>query len=145
MSDQPRPRRPQMPTSGVPDMPVDLMFPGNGRPDAVDRRAFLKTGAALGLASMTPGIAPAADAPNRPSYNGPNVIIVRFGGGVRRQETIASDETYAPFLKKVFAPRGVLFPRMEIADAPEVETSHGEGTLYILTGRYDRYKDVNGA
>ena len=25
-----------------------------------------------------------------------------------------------------------------------VETSHGQGTLYIITGKYDRYKDVGG-
>jgi hypothetical protein len=72
----------------------------------------------------------------------PNVIIVRFGGGVRRRETIASDETYAPFLKKVLAPQGVLFPKLEIATGPGIVPSHGQGTLYILTGRYDRYEDV---
>ncbi|MEW4567259.1 hypothetical protein AB1L88_05270 [Tautonia sp. JC769] len=33
---------------------------------------------------------------------------------------------------------------MEIADAPGVETNHGHGTLYLLTGRYDRYEDVSG-
>lgn len=85
-------------------------------------------------------------------YDGPNVVIVRFGGGVRRQETIASDETYSPFLKKVLAPQGVLFPRMEIAKwvdlgadrgRAELNTSHGEGTLNILTGRYGVYEDVD--
>jgi hypothetical protein len=31
---------------------------------------------------------------------------------------------------------------MEIADTPGVETGHGHGTLYILTGKYDKYEDV---
>lgn len=78
----------------------------------------------------------------QPAYRGPNVIVVRFGGGVRRQETIASDDTFSPFLKHVLAPRGVLYPRMEIASNPGIQTSHGQGTLYILTGKYDEYKDI---
>ena len=32
---------------------------------------------------------------------------------------------------------------MEIASLPGVETSHGQGTLNILTGKYDGYEDVN--
>jgi hypothetical protein len=104
----------------------------------MNRRTFL-TGMAAGAALAER--CPAETTPNR-TYKGPNVIIVRFGGGVRRRETIASDETYAPFLKKVLAPQGVLFPKMEIASNPGIETSHGQGTLYILTGKYDRYEDV---
>ena len=113
---------------------------GNG----MDRRGFLAAGAALGAAAVGPRRL-RADEPARKPYRGPNVILVRFGGGVRRQETIAGDETYSPFLKHVFAPNGVLYPKAEIADAPGVETSHGQGTLYLLTGRYDRYEDVTGA
>lgn len=94
----------------------------------------------------------------RPSYKGPNVVIVRFGGGVRRLETIHEDKTYSPFLLKELTKRGTFFPRMEIADTEdalaskdakakrkkehELNTSHGEGTLYILTGTYRRYVDV---
>lgn len=125
-------------------MPIAPHPSPDDRPEALNRRAFLKAGAALGLGSMASGHSTAQGDSNRPPYRGPNVILVRFGGGVRRQETIASDDTHAPFLKKVFAPRGVLFPQMEIADAPEVETSHGQGTLYLLTGRYDKYEDVSG-
>ena len=110
----------------------------------MDRRGFLAAGAALGAAAVAPGVLRAEEPVRRP-YRGPNVILVRFGGGVRRRETIAGDETYSPFLKHVFAPRGVLYPNAEIADAPGVETSHGQGTLYLLTGRYDRYEDVTGA
>lgn len=105
----------------------------------MQRRDFLKGMAAAGAASGRPA---AGAIEQRPAYDGPNVIIVRFGGGVRRQETIASDETFSPFLKKVFAPQGVLYPRMEIASNPGVETSHGQGTLYILTGKYDKYEDI---
>jgi hypothetical protein len=111
----------------------------------MNRRAFLAgAGAAAGLAAT--GAGPAAGpepTPPRRTYDGPNVVVVRFGGGVRRQETIASHETYSPFLLKELAPRGVLFPRMEIASQPGLNTSHGEGTLNILTGKYDRYHDVD--
>ena len=69
-----------------------------------------------------------ASEPRRPPYDGPNVILVRFGGGVRRQETIADGAPYAPFLKHELAPRGVLFPRMEIAADPGLNTGHGEDT-----------------
>jgi hypothetical protein len=110
----------------------------------LNRRTFLKGSAALGLSSAASGAFQSDNAGHRPSYQGPNVILVRFGGGVRPRETIASEETHSPFLKKVLAPQGVLFPRMEIADAPGVETNHGHGTLYLLTGRYDRYEDVSG-
>ncbi len=82
-------------------------------------------------------------APRRP-YSGPNVILIRFGGGVRRRETIEAGHTYAPFLLHNLVKRGTLFNNMEIASLEGVETSHGQGTLYILTGKYDRYKDVGG-
>ncbi len=93
--------------------------------------------AALGLA---PGF---AEAQRRRSYGGPNVIIVRFGGGVRRAETIAERGTYAPYLRHVLAMRGVLIPNMTIAQLNGVDTSHAEGTLNILAGRYRAYRDVS--
>lgn len=80
----------------------------------------------------------------RPQYNGPNVIIVRFGGGVRRRETIEPEHTYAPYLVHDLAPRRTLFRNMEIDYLEGVETSHGQGTLYIISGKYDRFKDVGG-
>ncbi len=106
----------------------------------MNRRTFLASSAAA--VASSPLTSRGAD-PARPAYGGPNVVIVRFGGGVRRQETVAEDAQYAPFLKHELARRGVLFPRMEIASRPGVQTSHGEGTLNILTGRYDVYKDVD--
>jgi hypothetical protein len=82
----------------------------------------------------------------RPPYRGPNVILVRFGGGVRRLETIASPErTYCPFIyHELYRRGGVLFNNVEIASAPGVVTSHGQGTLYLLTGKYDEYRDITG-
>jgi hypothetical protein len=71
------------------------------------------------------------------AYQGPNVIIVRFGGGVRRRETINAETTYSPFLIKQLASQGTLYRNMLIDDSQHVETSHGQGTLYLLTGRYD--------
>jgi hypothetical protein len=76
-------------------------------------------------------------------YRGPNVILIRYGGGVRRREIIEPGRSLSPFFDTVLRPRGVLFPRMEIEAAEGVVTSHAQGTLYLLTGRYDRYEDVS--
>src|SRR2546425_256347 len=125
----------------------------------VRRRAFLKglvAGTPIGLlgASLS-GLSadkrllgeplPIVGAPPKPPYRGPNVIIVRFGGGARRRETIDPQFTYAPFLCHDLAKRGTLFPKMEIdsfTPTVGVDTSHGQGTLYIITGKYEKYKDI---
>lgn len=108
----------------------------------MNRRTFLASSALAAASTPLASLASASE-PKRPPYTGPNVVIVRFGGGVRRLETIDPDAHYAPFLKHQLAPRGVLFPRMEITSRPGIQTSHGEGTLNILTGRYDTYMDVD--
>jgi hypothetical protein len=76
-----------------------------------------------------------------PSYRGPNVILVRFGGGVRRAETIDAAATWAPYLRHVLAPRGTFIPDLRIERLEGVNTSHAEGTLNLLTGRYLAYRD----
>ena len=76
------------------------------------------------------------------SYRGPNVIIIRFGGGVRRRETIDRTHTFAPFLRHELTKKGVLIPDMRIASLQGVETSHAEGTLNILAGRYLAYRNL---
>ncbi|HEV3256751.1 MAG TPA: twin-arginine translocation signal domain-containing protein [Gemmataceae bacterium] len=126
----------------------------------MNRRSFLQQTAAGALAA---GIAagcgarkeypPLADPPvvdddyqgPRQAYKGPNVVLVRFGGGVRRLETIAFPEkTYCPFIyHELYGKNGVLFPDVEIAPNPGIVTSHGQGTLYLMTGRYDRYEDIS--
>jgi hypothetical protein len=118
---------------------------------ALPRRSFLKgvlagTGAVVSgpdflLAQSLPDV---ADRAKRP-YRGPNVIIVRFGGGARRRETIDPEHTYAPFLCHELTKRGTLFKNMEIDSFTPmvgVDTSHGQGTLYIITGKYEKYKDI---
>jgi hypothetical protein len=115
------------------------------------RRDFLKTmltGATV-LASPSPlllgNTVPDAGGTAGRSYRGPNVIIVRFGGGARRRETIDPQTTYAPFLCHDFVKRGTLFSRMEIDSFTPmvgVDTSHGQGTLYIITGKYEKYVDI---
>jgi len=40
--------------------------------------------------------------------------------------------------------RGTLFKNMEISQIKGLNTSHGEGTLNIVTGHYDQYKDIEG-
>ena len=103
----------------------------------MDRRTFnIGLLGSLG-AGMLPGFARAA-----PGYTGPNVILVRFGGGVRRAETIAEATTWAPYLRQVLAPRGTFIPDLRIDQLEGVSTSHAEGTLNLLTGRYLAYRDA---
>ncbi|MEE9254148.1 MAG: hypothetical protein V3U43_04395, partial [Pseudomonadales bacterium] len=92
----------------------------------------------VGAMALAPSFARGSSA-----YGGPNVILVRFGGGVRRRETIESDHSYSPYLSRVLRAQGVLFPRMEISNIPGIVTSHGQGTLYLITGRYDKYEDID--
>lgn len=79
----------------------------------------------------------------RSEYRGPNVVIIRFGGGVRRRETIDPQHTYAPYFLHELSKRGTLYTNMEMAHIEGVQTSHGEGTLYILTGKYNAFTNVS--
>jgi hypothetical protein len=130
----------------------------------LDRRRFLQKTAALGAAAA--GLSVSADTPDQDRDdsqdtrddlvsqrrlgaipypdNKPRVIVIRFGGGVRRLETILDPErTYCPFIyHELFRRNGVLFPNVEIDSSPGIETSHGQGTLYIMTGRYAHYADI---
>ncbi len=130
----------------------------------VDRRRFLhRSAATLGVfaAGASMGFDPldevAGDLPPpparapqdeqlgaRPEYRGPNVILVRFGGGVRRLETVLDpDKTYCPFIyHELGKNQGIIFNNVEIASSPGIDTSHGQGTLYILTGQYRHYEDI---
>lgn len=114
----------------------------------INRRDFVK-GAVAGTAGLylSPYL-PAAE--KQPGYEGPNVIIIRFGGGVRRRETIDPQHTYAPFFLHELCARGTLYKDMSITESVrldgekvEIETGHQHGTLNVLTGRYDRYEDVD--
>ena len=104
----------------------------------LSRREFV-TGSALAAAGL--GCLPILGAEPR-DYRGPNVVLIRFGGGARRHETLDPKHTHTPFLLRDLVPRGVLYPRMEIDQFRDLQTSHGEGTLHLLTGVFDRYRDV---
>ncbi|MEO0392898.1 MAG: hypothetical protein AAF213_06605 [Pseudomonadota bacterium] len=110
---------------------------------ALCRRSFLRMGAAAAGCACAGWGLPALGQPKLP-YNGPNVIIIRFGGGVRRRETIDPDHTFAPYTRHILAPQGTLFTNMQMAEEHGAVPSHGEGTLYILTGHYEEYKDIEG-
>ena len=100
----------------------------------VSRRNFMsQVAGGVGALTLAPG---ALGQLARPEYRGPNVIIIRFGGGVRRLETIDPGHTHSPFLLHEITRRGIIFPKMEIASIEGVETSHGQGTLNILTGTH---------
>ncbi len=106
-----------------------------------DRRDFLKT-TLLGAGALAASALPSFSLEKSPAYRGPNVILIRFGGGARRRESIDPEHTFAPFVCKEFAQRGTLFSKMEIAQIKDLNTSHGEGTLNLVTGKYDKYKDI---
>ncbi|MDX1950807.1 MAG: hypothetical protein SFY81_01415 [Verrucomicrobiota bacterium] len=116
----------------------------NNRSVVIPRRQFIG-GVMAGAAGLaTGGLSTLAleTAPARPDYTGPNVIVIRFGGGVRRRETINPEHTYSPFLCHELTRRGTLFKNMELSSLHDIETSHGQGTLYILTGKYEKFKDI---
>jgi hypothetical protein len=102
------------------------------------RRRTFTLGLAASLAAPLPSFSKAA-------YQGPNVILVRFGGGVRRAETIDEAATWAPYLRHTLAPRGTFIPDLRIDKLEGVNTSHAEGTLNLLTGRYLAYRDASEA
>lgn len=126
---------------------------------SLDRRRFL-TGSLVGLGALASGCQPEEPRQARPApaiepepreplilrrpYTGPNVVVIRFGGGVRRRETVESPErTFCPFIyHELGRKQGVIYPKVDMASAPAVVTSHGQGTLYLLTGRYDHYEDI---
>ncbi len=110
----------------------------------IDRRTFL-AGAAAGVGTMLPAGRLLAKLLAAPApFRGMRTILIRFGGGVRRQETIDPEHTYSPFFFHELIKRGVFFKNMEIAQIKDVQTGHGEGTLNLLTGTFDTYKDVGG-
>ncbi len=115
---------------------------------SLTRRSFVKAAAACGLAPLGfPDVGLAGRAP------GSKLILVRFGGGVRRGETIAPGRSHAPYFLHEFAARGTLFRGVEISSSARrrgvdgrlkaIDTSHGQGTLHLLLGRYDAYRDVD--
>ncbi|MDJ0849054.1 MAG: hypothetical protein QNK04_11805 [Myxococcota bacterium] len=108
----------------------------------IDRRTLLKAAlAGAGSLALQALPLPAAGHDRR---GGAKVVLVRFGGGVRRRETIDPAHSYAPYLLHELAPRGTLFTNVEVSSEPGIDTSHGQGTLNLLTGRYAHYEDVSG-
>src|SRR5262245_44724341 len=97
----------------------------------IDRRRFLQTTAGLGAAAAGLSISAEDRAPADPQQPAPDpatmlprvtgplplypdhrprVILIRFGGGVRRQETISDpDRTWCPFVyHELYRNKGIL-------------------------------------
>ena len=118
----------------------------------LERRRFLQSTTATAFAAASGLTLPlgwgalkaqGATADAKPDYNGPNVVVIRFGGGCRRREAIEKDSTtFAPYFYHELMPRGTLFDNV-IIDTAAPDTGHGQGTLNILVGRYDKYEDVS--
>ena len=96
------------------------------------RRQVLTALAALGVSP-----------PSFAASRAPKVVVVRFGGGVRRRETLQPDTTFSPYLLKHLVPRGMLFRDTVIEQLDGVDTSHAQGTVHLITGRYGAYEDVS--
>ena len=117
----------------------------------LDRRVFLgrsfagcAVASGFGLSNLDRSLCQATNASEKQEYRGPNVVLIRFGGGARRRESIErNSKCYSPYLLHELVPRGVLFNNMLI-DTAAANTGHGQGTLNILTGKYDNYEDVEG-
>src|SRR5438067_2446533 len=101
-----------------------------------DRRRFLGR-TAVGVGALAAGLSAERRSEKSPededdfpepnqSYVGPNVILVRFGGGVRRAETVREPEkTWCPFIyHELGRKHGILFNNIDIASDPGVVTSH---------------------
>ena len=101
----------------------------------LNRRDALKASLAVGVATAITGRSWADNSTSaalaKPAYVGPNIVIIRFGGGTRRRETIDPDHTYSPFFCHEFSKRGTMFPLMEIAEEDGIETGHGQA-LYPI-------------
>lgn len=110
----------------------------------INRRAFL-AGSMAGAGVLASPMSLLSKTDKKRDYTGPNAIIIRYGGGVRRRETIDPINTYSPYMVKELVPRGVLFKNLSMRPKSEggSEANHGQGTLNILTGHYDEYKDIN--
>ncbi|MCB1681870.1 MAG: hypothetical protein H6858_06205 [Rhodospirillales bacterium] len=106
------------------------------------RRLFMQMTASatvfLGGQMFLPRSAFAADISGK-KYKGPNVILIRFGGGVRRRETINPVNSFSPFMLNRLIPNGTLYSNMSIAELPHNDTDHAQGTVNIMTGRYFGY------
>lgn len=121
------------------------------QPGELSRRDFLGRASALGVclaAGASTGLK-SQEIPDEPSlvrepYDGPNIVLIRFGGGVRRRETIDPVHTCAPWMMNELVPRGTLFSGMYFDEGGSHEVGHGQGTLNLLTGRYAKYEDVSG-
>lgn len=116
-------------------------------PTSLPRRDFLRHLAlGAGAVAAAPSLFAAGGSVSTPilapDYSGPNLVVIRWGGGARRRESIETGTTYAPFLTHELLRRGTLYSKMEIAQFEGLNTSHGEGTLNILTGHYDKYQDI---
>jgi hypothetical protein len=144
----------------------------------LNRRRFLARTAGT-VAALSTGVLAGCEARKRPAeqflnlggeaeselprvaYRGPNVILIRFGGGVRRLETILHPhKTFCPFIyHELYKKHGTLCSNVEIdhfmtpglpctaiVDPNDkkklmIPTSHGQGTMHLITGRYDAYKN----
>ena len=118
----------------------------------MNRRELLKGLTATTVGSVLVGRAFSRPSPPRPErgpasiidvearplpWNGAprNVVVVRFGGGVRREETIGDGgRLLSPWLHEALIPNGTLYPDLFIPWG--AGTGHMEGTIYLTTGTF---------
>jgi len=102
----------------------------------LNRRGFVRLLGAAGASLACPKIvaASASQLPPRESVRGgPNVILIRFGGGVRRLETIDPNHpNFTPHLLHEMLPEGTVWTDVVVDGLP----NHSTGTVHLTAGRY---------
>lgn len=117
--------------------------------EGISRRGFLKGLGALGwsLAAGTGGPlwgkepVPLESRADLPGAKDPKVVLVQYGGCVRRRETIASLQsphtTLSPFLFHRLMPEGTVLEAMRNDEL----TGHASGSFYLFSGAYPKTQD----
>lgn len=113
-------------------------------PAALDRRRFLAGSLAacgVGLAAAAPLGQPLWAAPRPARPEGKNLVVVRFGAGVRFRDTFgAGDRTLTPHLRSQ-ARRGTLFSHVR----NDGELRHDCATWTLMNGTYGPRQFARGA
>jgi hypothetical protein len=100
----------------------------------MNRREFLRLGAAAGVAAVAGPLVPAA-----PQRTPSRLIIVQFGGGTRFSESVGDPEhRFIPRLWNDLVPLGTLFTNMRV----EGKVVHPNSTGSIMTGHWE-WEDID--
>ncbi len=104
----------------------------------LSRRNFVRGGLSLLALPGLPRLALSEDRADLPGARDPKVVLVQYGGCVRRRETIQeAGTTLSHFFFHNLLPQGTLYTRAE----NRLITGHAHGSLYLFSGRYHEYPE----